>query len=58
VRQALPSSQPFSRGNMMQLPPSPLAPLPEGEGNIVALMRDKWMEKGLSSLSLRERDRG
>ena len=42
----------------MQLPPSPLTPLPEGEGNVVALMRHNWMEKGLSSLSLRERDQG
>ena len=42
----------------MQLPPSPLAPPPGGEGNVVALMRDHWIEKGLPSLSLRERDRG
>jgi hypothetical protein len=41
---------------MTRLPPSPLAPLPGGEGNVAALIRDNGMEKGLSSLSLRERD--
>jgi hypothetical protein len=41
---------------MKPLLPSPLAPLPEGEGNVVAPMRDNWIEKGMSSLSPRERD--
>jgi hypothetical protein len=30
----------------MPLLPSPLGPLPEGEGNIVPLMRYDWIEKG------------
>jgi hypothetical protein len=41
---------PFSRGNMMQLPPSPLPLSRGGEGNVAALMRDKRKEGGISSV--------
>ena len=40
---------------MKPLLPSPLAPLQEGEGNIVALMRDLGIEKGLSAPQQRDR---
>ena len=34
---------------MSLLLPSPLAPLPGGEGNIVPLMRNNWTERGILS---------
>ena len=41
-----PHPQLLSRDNVKLLPPSPLAPLPEGEGNVVPLRRSNLDREG------------